>query len=85
MLSDLNDLIMEARESLDNADRIPKYHDAQDLVMELAIELPTYQRTDLYIYNTKVLDESTFYFGADGKPNIYNGLLSRIWEVDFVK
>lgn len=85
MLSDLNDLIMEARESLDNADRIPKYHDAQDLVMDLAIELPTYQRTDLYIYNTKVLDESTFYFGADGKPNIYNGLLSRIWEVDFVK
>ncbi len=84
-LSDLNDLIMEARESLDNADRAPKYHEAQNLVMDLAIELPTYQRTDLYLYNTKVIDQSTLYFGADGNPNIYNGLLSRIWEVDFVK
>ena len=47
--------------------------------MELAVELPTYQRSDLFAYNTNIIDASSLVSGEDLTP--YNGPLNRIWEV----
>ena len=75
----LSDIIDAARETLDENRRKEYYADALDLVMDLAVELPTYQRSDLFAYNSKVIDASTLTPKEDLTP--YNGPLSRIWEV----
>ena len=49
--------------------------------MELAVELPTYQRDDLFAYNTNVLDINSMTPKAEISP--YNGPMSRLWEVSF--
>ena len=54
---------------------------ALDKVMELAVEMPTYQRKDMSCYNKNVLDESTMTPVSERSP--YNGLLSRIWELNY--
>ena len=55
------------------------YAEALDIVMELAVELPTYQRSDLFAYNTNIIDVSTL--TPPSEITSYNGPLSRIWEV----
>ena len=50
--------------------------------MELAVEMPTYQRKDMSAFNAKVIKESSLTPEAERSP--YNGLLSRIWEVEYV-
>jgi peptide/nickel transport system substrate-binding protein len=77
LINQLSDIIDQARETLDEQRRIDLYADALDLVMELAVELPTYQRSDLFAYNTNIIDVSTL--ASDITP--FNGPLSRIWEV----
>ena len=57
----------------------PADADALDLVMELAVELPTYQRSDLFAYNTNIIDESTLTPASELTP--YNGPMSKLWEV----
>ena len=47
--------------------------------MELAVELPTYQRSDLYAYNANIIDVSTLTPDEDLTP--YNGPISKIWEI----
>ena len=54
---------------------------ALDKVMELAVEMPTYQRKDMSCYNKNVLDESTMTPVSERSP--YNGLLSRLWELNY--
>lgn len=79
IVEDLSDIIDQARETLDNNRRIDLYAEALDLVMELAVELPTYQRSDLYAYNANIIDVTTLTPAEDLTP--YNGPLSKIWEV----
>ena len=79
----LSDLIDQGRTSLIDDERKLTYADALDKVMELAVEFPTYQRYDLSAYNGKVIDKNSLPIEDDCGP--YYGLLSRIWEVDFVK
>ena len=79
LIKDLSDIIDKARETLDEKKRIEYYKQALDMVMELAVELPTYQRSDLFAYNSNVIDESTLTPKSELTP--YNGPLSRIWEV----
>ncbi|MDE6660555.1 MAG: hypothetical protein K2J93_01875, partial [Anaeroplasmataceae bacterium] len=76
---ELSDLIDKGRETLVESQRKAIYAQALDLVMDLAVELPTYQRSDLYAYNTKIIDASTMTPAKDITP--YNGPLSRIWEL----
>ncbi|MBQ2686225.1 MAG: hypothetical protein IJF55_00650 [Clostridia bacterium] len=52
---------------------------ALDKVMELAVELPTYQRNDLNAYNTNVIDVDTLTPADELSP--YNGPMSRLWDV----
>lgn len=75
----LSKIIDEARETLDEGQRTAKYAVALDLVMQLAVELPTYQRSDLYAYNTQVIDATTLTPESELTP--FNGPLSKLWEV----
>ena len=79
IVTELSDLIDKARETLDEDRRAEYYAQALDLVMELAVELPTYQRSDLFAYNTNIIDVSTLTPASELTP--YNGPLNRIWEV----
>jgi serine/threonine protein kinase len=82
----LRKFIAEARstEGLDHPNIVKNYDAGKDhglyyIVMELAVEMPTYQRSDLFAYNSSIIDASTLTSGDDLTP--YNGPLSRIWEV----
>ena len=79
IVKELSDIIDLARETLDTEKRTEYYAQALDLVMELAVELPTYQRSDLFAYNTNIIDVSTL--TPEDELTSYNGPLSKIWEV----
>jgi peptide/nickel transport system substrate-binding protein len=79
LVNQLSDLIDLARTTLDTKQRSAYYADALDIVMKLAVELPTYQRSDLFAYNTDIIDVTTMTKPEDLTP--YNGPLSRLWEV----
>jgi peptide/nickel transport system substrate-binding protein len=79
IVRELSEIIDAARETLDENRRKEYYAEALDMVMELAVELPTYQRSDLFAYNSNIIDASTLTPKEDLTP--YNGPLSRIWEV----
>ena len=79
IVKDLSDIIDQARETLDEDRRTAYYAQALDMVMELAVELPTYQRSDLFAYNTNIIDVNTMTPASELTP--YNGPISRIWEV----
>ncbi len=83
ILDDLSDLIDEARETNDQAERSELYKDAMEQILDLAIELPVYQRSVLYAYNSKVIDSASL--PAESEMNPYSSPLDRIWEVEFAK
>ncbi len=56
------------------------YKDALTMVMELAVELPTYQRKDMFAYNQNKLDASTF--NSDLSP--YKGLTSNLTSISLL-
>ena len=75
----LSQLIDLARTTLDIKQRTIYYAQALDIVMELAVELPTYQRSDLFAYNTDIIDVTTL--TPPEELTSYNGPLSRLWDV----
>ena len=79
-ISALSELIEEARLTNNQTERAQIYSEALDIVMELAIELPTYQRDDMFAYNTNKIDVSTFY----ANPTAFKGLTSDIHNVSLV-
>ena len=83
ILDDLSDLIDEARETNDQAERSELYQEAMEQILDLAIELPVYQRSVLYAYNSKVIDSESL--PAESEMNPYSSPLDRIWEVEFAK
>lgn len=83
ILDDLSDLIDEARETNDQAERSELYKEAMEQILDLAIELPVYQRSVLYAYNSKVIDSASL--PAESEMNPYSSPLDRIWEVEFAK
>ena len=82
-LDKLSDLIDQARETNDKSVRAKLYQDAMEQILELAIELPVYQRDVLYAFNSKVIDASSL--PSESEMNPYSSPLDRIWEVDFAK
>ncbi|MDE6676863.1 MAG: hypothetical protein K2K12_04035, partial [Clostridia bacterium] len=81
LVQDLSKKIDQARRTTDQDARKDYYADALDLVMELAVELPTYQRKDLFAYNRNIIDPSTLQPSKELSPT--NGPLARIWEVNY--
>ena len=79
ILDDLSAKIEEARETTDRAVRSELYKEAMSYILDLAIELPVYQRSTVYVYNTDVIN-------PDSVPDIvnpYSSPLDRIWELEF--
>ncbi|MBQ3571340.1 MAG: hypothetical protein IJA15_00775 [Clostridia bacterium] len=79
LVEDLSEIIERARKTNDQKQRTVLYSNALDIVMQLAVELPTYQRDDLYAYNANKIDVSTFTPNAELSP--YMGLTSNIHTV----
>lgn len=79
LIDELSELIDKARETNDQAKRQQYYKDALDIVMMLGVELPTYQRDDLYAYNTNKIDPDSLTPEGDLSP--YYGLTSEIHNV----
>ncbi len=77
----LSELIDDARETVDQDERIDLYKKALEKVLELAVELPVYQRQVLYAYNANVIKASSL--PADKDINPYSSPLDRIWEIEF--
>ncbi|MBO5327646.1 MAG: hypothetical protein J6B04_00565 [Clostridia bacterium] len=80
IVGELSRVIEEARETNNQDTRIAKYSEALDLVMELAVELPTYQRNDLSVYNHNIIDSSSL----NPNPDYVEGLINKLWELDYV-
>jgi len=83
ILDELSDLIDAARETTDRGERSELYEQALGKILDLAIELPVYQRQVLYAFNTNVIDASSLPTQAEINP--YTSPLDRIWEVKMVE
>ena len=81
ILNKLSEKIDEARETDDVETRKDLYKDAMSLLLDLAVELPVYQRDVLYAYNSNVIDKDSI--PSQGELNPYSSPLDRIWELDF--
>lgn len=77
----LSEAIDAGRNTTDQEARAACYAQALDLVMELAVEMPTYQRKDMTAYNADLIDTKTL--TPEEKQSPYNGLFARIWEVNY--
>ncbi len=82
ILDVLSEYIEAARETNNQDERARIYSDALDKVMELAVELPTYQRNDLFAYDAWKLDESTL--TPDSEVSAFKGLTSRMYNLSLV-
>lgn len=78
---DLSDLIDEGRATLNQNDRKAIYSECYDIIMELAVEFPTYQRYDLFVYDSSVLDESTM----TQEPSYLMGPTAELWKLAYKK
>lgn len=83
ILNELSDLIDEARTTNDKTVRSGLYKQAMEQILDLAIELPVYQRSVLYAYNSKVISSASL--PAESEMNPYSSPLDRIWEIEFAK
>ena len=81
LIDDLSDLIDDARAVIDQNTRADIYSAALDLVMELAVEMPTYQRNDLTVYKSAKIDKDTL----NPNPTANDDLFSKIWEVGYIR
>lgn len=79
ILNDLASVIDLARETEDKAERSDYYRTAMGYVLDLAVELPVYQRDVLYAYNANVIDSSSL----PATINPYTSPLDKIWEIKF--
>ena len=79
ILNKLSAVIDDARETDDQKVRTALYEEAMGYVLDLAIELPVYQRKQLYAYNANVIDSTSF----PEEVNPYSSPLDRIWEIKF--
>ena len=79
ILDNLSELIDEARETNDRTERAELYEEAMGYVLDLAVELPVYQRDVLYAYNANVIKSSSL----PDEINPFSSPLDRIWEIEF--
>lgn len=83
IISELSDIIDDARSMMDENERKPLYEQAMKLVLDLAVELPVYQRQTLYAYNSKTIKGLTVK-GEGGLINSYSSPLERVWELELI-
>ncbi|MBU5331971.1 hypothetical protein KQI61_07155 [Anaerocolumna aminovalerica] len=78
----LNELIEQGRSTLNVDERKPIYAEALDKVMEMAVELPTYQRKNMFVYNKSVIDPGSITPAEKTTP--YRGPIDFIWDVSLL-
>ena len=81
ILNKMSEIIDNARETDVQADRAALYEEAMGYVLDLAIELPVYQRKQLYAYNANIIDSTSF----PEELNPYSSPLDRLWEISFTE
>ena len=81
LINKISSLIEDGRTYLEDEARIGIYATALNEIMNLAVELPVYQRKDLCIVNKTIIDVTTL----NQKPNATMGVIDRIWLIDYVK
>ncbi len=79
VINQLSDIIDDARSITDQPTRTEMYRNAMKLVLDLAVEMPVYQRKTLYAYNNKTIK------GLTSEVNPYTSPLEKIWELELVK
>jgi hypothetical protein len=79
LIQELSGIIDEARETNDQEERSELYKDAMTQILDLAIELPVYQRDVLYAYDATVIKSSSM----PSEINPYTSPLDHIWEIEF--
>ncbi len=84
IVNELAELIEDARSINDRDERTKIYKDALGLVLDLAVELPVYQRKTLYAFNVNTIKESSLAHDENGDflINPYTSPLNKIWEVE---
>jgi peptide/nickel transport system substrate-binding protein len=80
MLRELNELIIAGRSTLDTEERKAIYKRALEISTGLAVEIPTYQRKNMFVYNKDVIKTSTLFTGEDVTP--FQSPISYIWNVE---
>lgn len=78
IINKLSGLIDDARAITGIAERTALYEQAMGLVLDLAVEMPVYQRKTLYVYNTKTIK------GLNEDVNPYSSPLEKVWELELV-
>lgn len=78
-IKELSDIIELARSTDNKDERTDYYLDAYDKIMDLAVEMPLYQRNDLVAFNRVKIDETS----VNTNPSAYADVLDRIWELDY--
>ena len=80
IINQLSEKIEAGRATINRTERTQIYAEALDLIMELCVELPTYQRKDMIVYNKKLINRATI--NATNASST-SGVFDRIWEVDY--
>lgn len=78
-IDELAKLIEQGTSVMLAEERAPIYKDALELLALLSIEVPTYQRKNLFIYNSEVIDTTTL--STTVTP--YWGPMAEFWKVSF--
>lgn len=76
IINKLSEVIDEARSFMTQEERTPLYEEAMGYVLDLAVELPVYQRMTLYAYNSKSVK------GFAEEVNPYTSPLEKVWELE---
>ncbi|MBE6547428.1 MAG: hypothetical protein E7667_00920 [Ruminococcaceae bacterium] len=80
IINELSDLIDQARETDNQAKRTELYEKAMKKILDLAVELPVYQRSVLYAYDSTVINKDTL----PKEINPFSSPLDKIWEIELV-
>lgn len=85
VINALSEIIDEARTIMydnkeqEQAERTALYKEAMELVLDMAVEMPVYQRQTLYAYNSSKIK------GLPSEVNAYSSPLEKVWEIELVK
>ena len=79
IINKLSTVIDEARTIDDREKRKELYKTAMGYVLDLAVEMPVYQRKNLYAFNSKTVK------GFNETVNPYSSPLEKVWELELVK
>lgn len=79
-LVELNELIVAGRSTTDIEERREIYARALELSTGMAVEIPTYQRKNIFVYNSDVINVDTLVAADDVTP--FQGPLRNLWTVE---